>query len=304
MTDDSDDIENPTQNPLPIKDQKLQAGLYLVATPIGNIRDITLRALDTLSAADIVACEDTRMTGKLFSLLGIKKKLLPYHDHNADEQRPRIMNMITDGLSIALVSDAGMPLISDPGYKLVRACREQGLYVTSVPGASASLTALQLSGLPSDRFAFLGFLPAKSKHRKEVLADWQATDGTLVIFESGQRVEECCMDILGTLGDREMALTRELTKKFEDVWSGRVSDILDRLARDGAPKGEIVLVVARAEPSTEADQSENLDHLLMTALQNHSLKDAVAIVTETTGLPKKTVYAKALEMKNDGEAPA
>ncbi|HPQ51342.1 MAG TPA: 16S rRNA (cytidine(1402)-2'-O)-methyltransferase [Alphaproteobacteria bacterium] len=297
---------DPTQNEERIKDPfgdfimlehvKLKAGLYLVATPIGNLRDMTLRALDVLAAGDLVACEDTRMTGKLFSLLGIRKKLMPYHDHNADEQRPHIISAIKSGQAVILVSDAGMPLISDPGYKLVRGCMDEGLYVTSLPGANAPLMALQLSGLPSDHFSFLGFLPNKTKARKDILSKWKHSESTLVIFESASRIESSCRDMLDILGDRQMALTRELTKKFEEVWSGNISEILARLEKDGAPKGEIVLVIERVQAT---DEVCDLDNLIKKALETMSLKEAVAIVVDQTGLQKKQVYNRALELKSE-----
>lgn len=298
--------QDPTQNEAMMPDplynftdtQKitLKSGLYLVATPIGNLRDITLRAIDTLAAADIVACEDTRVSGKLFQALGFKKKLIPYHDHNADVQRPYIIQQIAEGKSVALISDAGMPLISDPGYKLVRDCLDNNVYVTSLPGANAPLMALQLSGLPSDNFTFLGFLPAKTKARKDILEQWKSAPTTLIIFESASRLEDSCQDILATLGDRPMTLTRELTKKFEDIWPVTVSGILERLKADGPPKGEIVLVIGRGEEqeTTTAD----VEGLLVTAMKTSSLKEAVAAVVSATGLPKKQVYNTALLLKN------
>lgn len=297
----SDPTQNGTAGKDPFADVikpipcKLQAGLYLVATPIGNLRDITLRALDVLSNADLVACEDTRQTGKLFSLLGIKQKLIPYHDHNADQQRPHLIKKIEEGMTVALVSDAGMPLISDPGYKLVRDCAEKNLYVTSLPGANAPLMALQLSGLPSDHFTFLGFLPSKTKARQEALRTWKDSKSTLIVFESATRVESCCKDIIEVLGDRPMALTRELTKKFEEVWRGQVSEVIARLEMDGAPKGEIVLVIGGVEEGEGKDI--DLDALLKKALKSLSVKEAVAAIADQTGLPKKQVYNRALELK-------
>lgn len=278
-----------------IEDISLKPGLYLVATPIGNLRDITLRAMDTLKAADIVACEDTRVSGKLFQALGFKKKLMAYHDHNADLQRPYILGQIAEGRSVALISDAGMPLISDPGYKLVRDCLEQGVYVTSLPGANSPLMAVQLSGLPSDAFSFIGFLPSKSKARCDVLEVWRSVPSTLIVFESASRLLESCRDILKVLGDRPMTLTRELTKKFEDVWPSTVSGIIERLERDGDPKGEIVLVIGRSdETEVQGDWEGQLD----AALKVMSLKEAVSAVVEATGLPKKQVYNTALLLKN------
>lgn len=278
-----------------IKEVPLRAGLYLVATPIGNMRDITLRALDVLKAVDVVACEDTRVSGKLFAALGMKKKLMPYHDHNADAQRPVIMDKIRAGETVALISDAGMPLISDPGYKLVRECQVAGLHVTSCPGANAPLMAMQLSGLPTDNFSFLGFLPQKSKARQDALMQWKNVSTTLVIFESAARLEASCADILAALGDRPMALTRELTKMFEDVWHGRVSDILARLKKDGTPKGEIVLVVGAGE--AEEKSAQDIDALLIHAMAHMSVKEAVASVVGATGLPKKQIYDRAIKLK-------
>lgn len=266
----------------------------MVATPIGNLRDMTLRAIDTLSAVDMIACEDTRVSGKLCQAFGFKQKLISYHDHNADTQRPFILDAIADGKTVALISDAGMPLISDPGYKLVRDCLDKGIYVTSLPGANSPLMALQLSGLPSDNFSFLGFLPSKSKARCDILEIWKSVPTTLVIFESAHRLEESCKDILAVMGDRPMTLTRELTKKFEDIWPLTVSGILDRVQKDGEPKGEIVLVIGRSDGATE---SIDVDSLLKTALESLSLKDAVVAVMEATGLPKKQIYNAALLLK-------
>lgn len=279
-----------------IQKKPLKSGLYLVATPIGNLRDITLRAIDTLAMADVVACEDTRVSGKLFQALGFKVKLMALHDHNEVAQTPYLLSLIAEGKSVALISDAGMPLISDPGYKLVRECLDKGVYVTSLPGANSPLMALQLSGLPSDNFSFLGFLPSKSKARRDVLETWKAVPTTLVIFESASRIEDSCADILAVLGDRQMTLTRELTKKFEDVWPSTASGILERLKKDGAPKGEIVLVIGRgAEEKGEVD----VDALLVKALSTMTMKEAVSAVVEATGLPKKQIYNAALALKNE-----
>lgn len=279
-----------------IQRNPLKSGLYLVATPIGNLRDMTLRAIDTLAMADIVACEDTRVSGKLFQALGFKAKLMALHDHNEVAQTPYLLSLIAEGKSVALISDAGMPLISDPGYKLVRECLEKGVYVTSLPGANSPLMALQLSGLPSDNFSFLGFLPSKTKARRDVLETWKSVPTTLVIFESASRIEDSCADILAVLGDRPMTLTRELTKKFEDVWPSTVSGILERLKKDGTPKGEIVLVVARSE---EVQGEIDIDGMLKCALSAMTMKEAVSAVMEATGLPKKQIYNAALALKNE-----
>lgn len=280
-----------------IQDISLKAGLYLVATPIGNMRDITLRALDVLKAVDVVACEDTRVSGKFLAALGLKKKLMPYHDHNASVQRPQLLQIIREGKSVALISDAGMPLISDPGYKLVKDCLSDNIYVTSMPGANAPLMAVQLSGLPSDTFSFLGFLPQKTKARQDVLEKWRSVPSTLILFESASRVEDCCADILAVLGNRPVTLTRELTKMFEDIWVSDTEGILQRLRDHGPPKGEIVLVVGRG--SEEHVSEEGLDNLLIKAMRLTSLKEAVADVAAATGLPKKQVYNRALELKDN-----
>jgi 16S rRNA (cytidine1402-2'-O)-methyltransferase len=283
-------------NFLDIQKTSLKSGLYLVATPIGNLRDITLRAIDTLAAVDIVACEDTRVSGKLFQALGFKKKLIPYHDHNADTQRPFILGLVAEGKSIALISDAGMPLISDPGYKLVRDCLDKNIYVTSLPGANSPLMALQLSGLPSDSFTFLGFLSSKTKARKDSLEIWKNIPTTLILFESAARVEDCCKDILEVMGNRPMTLTRELTKKFEDIWPSTTSEILARLQKDGPPKGEIVLVIGRNEGEIK---EFDINKMLQSALSTMTMKEAVSAIVEATGLPKKQVYNAALEIKNN-----
>lgn len=274
----------------------LKSGLYLVATPIGNLRDITLRAIDTLMAADVIACEDTRVSGKLMQALGFKAKLMALHDHNEVAQTPYLLSLIAEGKSVALISDAGMPLISDPGYKLVRECLEKGVYVTSLPGANSPLMALQLSGLPSDNFSFLGFLPSKSKARRDVLEIWKNVPTTLVVFESANRLTESCADILVVLGDRPMTLTRELTKKFEDVWPSTVSGIIERLEKDGEPKGEVVLVIGRGE---EQKGEVDIDVMLKSAMVTMSMKEAVSAVMEATGLPKKQIYNAALALKNE-----
>ncbi len=279
-----------------IQKNPLKSGLYLVATPIGNLRDITLRAIDTLAMADVVACEDTRVSGKLFQALGFKQKLIAYHDHNADLQRPYILNLIAEGKAVALISDAGMPLISDPGYKLVRECLEKNIYVTSLPGANSPLMALQLSGLPSDHFSFLGFLPSKTKARRDALEVWKNVPSTLVVFESASRLEDSCKDILAVLGDRPMTLTRELTKKFEEVWPSTVAGILQHVQKDGEPKGEIVLVIGRGE---EKKDEIDVDALLKKAMETMSLKESVAAVVEATGLPKKQIYNAALAIKSE-----
>jgi len=273
---------------------KLPAGLYLVATPIGNAADITLRALDILRRVDVVACEDTRLTGTLLARHGISVKLTPYHDHNADRARPAILARLAQGQAVALVSDAGSPLISDPGFKLVRECADAGLPVTAIPGASAAVTALQLSGLPTDRFLFAGFLPARQAARKKALAELASVPASLVFFESANRLAESLADMAETLGDRPAAVARELTKLYEEIRRGALSELAAHYADAGAPKGEIVIVVGG--PQEIAPSEQDLDAKLVGALENLSVRDAAAQIAAETGMPKRDVYARALAL--------
>ena len=282
----------------------LEAALYLVSTPIGNAGDISARAHDVLARADLIACEDTRVTGKLLMILGIKRgdsgRLLAYHDHNAAHRRPQIMERIKSGGSVALVSDAGTPLVSDPGYKLVAACVEEGVAVTAVPGPSAPLMALTLSGLPTDRFFFQGFLPAKGAARRTALAEISTVPATLIFMESGPRLAASLADMAQVLGPRPAAVARELTKKFEEVRRGTLDDLAAHYAEAGPPRGEICVVTG--PPGAEAQATAaDIDALLTEALAKGSVKDAAAEVAARTGQPRKAVYARALELKR---APA
>lgn len=291
-------MAHPTQNLPGVPDpnpKPLKSGLYLVATPIGNLGDITLRGLEVLREADLIACEDTRVSGRLLAAYGIRKPLFLYHDHNADEQRPKLIDKIREGQSVALISDAGMPLVSDPGHKLVRACQESGLAVTSIPGASAPLMALQLSGLPSDAFLFAGFLPTRKAARRDELEKWKTVPASLIFFESANRLEAMLADLMDVMGDRQSAVTRELTKLYEEVWSGTVSSHLERVRQNGPPKGEIVVVVGGYEAGQE---QTDLDSLLTRELSVASLKDAVQAVSEMTGVSRKIVYAHALRLRS------
>ena len=274
---------------------KLTPGLYLVATPIGNLRDISLRALDTLGSADLILCEDTRVSGKLLQTYDIQTKKMIYNDHNASKQRGQIIEKLSSGASIALISDAGMPLISDPGYKLVRDCQELGINVTSVPGASASLMAIQLSGFPSDKFTFLGFLPPKTEARKKMLSPWSENICPLIIYESAGRLVQTLQDIREVLGNREVAVTRELTKIYEEVRRDRVDVLIAHYETEGAPKGEIVILVNGAE--YKAPDEEELKRLLIEAMKKLSVKDAAQSVSEQTGISKKQLYELALSLK-------
>ncbi len=273
-------------------------GLYLVATPIGNLGDISARAVDVLKSADLIACEDTRNTQKLLTLLGIGgKKLTAYHNFNAEKACPKILEHLQNDEMIALVSDAGTPLVSDPGYKLVRKCVDNGIYVTSVPGACAFLTALQLSGLPSHRFLFQGFLPPKTTARKKELTELSRVPATLIFYESPQRLGETLTDMLEILGNRFAAVVREITKKFEQTARGTFTDLLDGYAQNGYPKGEIVIVVE--PPATEKAAPVEIDALLNQALLTMRVKDAAAFVAEQTGESKKNLYQRALDLQNE-----
>jgi 16S rRNA (cytidine1402-2'-O)-methyltransferase len=282
-----------------IEAPRLAPGLYLVATPIGNLRDMTLRGLEILAAADLVACEDTRVTRKLFDHYGLSAPLIAYHDHNAEAARPKILQKLAAGSSVALVSDAGTPLISDPGYRLVRAAVTAGHPVIAAPGASAVLTALTVAGLPTDRFFFEGFLPAKPGARQARIAELIRMPATLVLFESGPRIAATLADLAAAFGAREAAIGRELTKLHEEVRRGT----LDTLARDHAAgvetRGEFVIVIA--PPVAEAPSAAEIDALLRAALARISLKDAVAEVAAATGEPRRAVYSRALELAKDDD---
>ncbi len=277
-------------------EKDLPSGLYIIATPIGNLGDITLRALDTLRKVSAVACEDTRETGKLLAAYEVKTAKIPYHDHNAVEMRPKIIRMIGEGKSVALVSDAGMPLISDPGYKLVEECIAAGVYVTCLPGATASLTALALSGLPTDRFMFAGFLPPKSAARKSALQELKNIPATLVFYETAPRLLESLEDMQAVLGDRRAAVARELTKKFEEVKRENLSGLIAYYRDAGAPRGEIVIVIDAAGDEAGGWSEADVERLLRQKLfqENMSVKDASALVAAETGLKKKDIYQRAL----------
>ena len=266
-----------------------------MATPIGNAGDISERAQDVLAAADVIACEDTRVTGKLLHLLGVDAALLPYHEHNAAKQRPKLIERLHRGETVALVSDAGMPAISDPGYKLVAACIEEGIALTCVPGPSSVTTALALSGLPTDRFFFQGFLPSKAGARKNALAEIGAVPGTLVIMESAKRLTAMLEDASQVLGDRRAAVARELTKRFEEVRRGTLSELAEYYAEAGPPKGEITVVIGPPGEAARLDADE-IDAMLRREMQDASLRDAAALVAAASGWPKRDVYQRALAL--------
>ena len=281
-------VARPESNETPL------AGLYLVATPIGNLRDIGLRALDVLANVDAIACEDTRVTAKLLSAHRIATRLIAYHEHNAARARPQILARLARGEAVALVSDAGTPLISDPGYKLVQAAREAQFSVTAVPGASAVLTALTLSGLPTDRFYFGGFVPSKAGQRQRFYASMAAIPSSLVLFETAGRLVASLADAAAGLGSRPAAVTRELTKRFEQVHTGTLPDLATHYRQAGPPKGEIVLVIGPPDADADPASDEALDALLREALAHNSLRDAVDLATAETGRQRRDVYRRAL----------
>ena len=273
---------------------RLAGGLYVVATPIGNLGDITLRALATLAGADLIACEDTRVTRKLLERYGITTPLTAYHDHNAAKARPMLLRRLADGASIALVSDAGTPLVSDPGYKLVGAAQQAGHPVTALPGPSALLAALTIAGLPTDQFLFVGFLPPKQAARRARISELKAIPATIVLFETGPRLATTLADLAAGLGPREAAVCRELTKLHEEVRRGDLGRLAQG-AEAGETRGEIVLVIGPT-PTSERPSAADAKALLREALTRSSLKDAVAEIAEATGLPRRQLYQQALEL--------
>jgi 16S rRNA (cytidine1402-2'-O)-methyltransferase len=280
----------------------LAAGLHVVATPIGNLRDVTLRALETLAAADLIACEDTRVARKLTAHYAIATPLIAYHEHNAAAARPHILRELAQGAAVALVSDAGTPLISDPGYKLVRAAREDGHIVSTTPGASAVLAALAVGGLPTDRFTFEGFLPSKTAARRTRIALLARMPSTLVLFESGPRLAASLADLAAGLGAREAAVCRELTKLHEEVRRGDLPQLAAHYADTEAPRGEIVIVIG-PPPEPEPPDAKTVDDLLRNALARASVKDAVREVASVTGEPRGEIYRRALALSRQEGQP-
>ena len=276
--------------------------LTLVATPIGNLGDFTPRAAEALAGADIIACEDTRITRKLLRLTGTATtaRMVPYHDHNGAEMRPWLLEQLEAGRQVALVSDAGTPLVSDPGYKLVAACRDAGITVVAVPGASAVLAALTVSGLPSDRFMFAGFLPAAEGARRLQITELAELTATTIWFETPARIARSLTDMADILGPRDAVIARELTKLHEEILRGTLDELAARLASGPALKGEIVLLVAGRSRDDEAMDDAQLAAMLRAELEGQRLRDAVKSVVEMTGLPRNRVYRLALELTGDG----
>jgi 16S rRNA (cytidine1402-2'-O)-methyltransferase len=269
----------------------LKGGLYIVATPIGNLSDITLRALETLKGCDLIACEDTRVSRKLLSAYSIDKPVMSYHDHNADQVRPLLLDKIKSGQAVALISDAGTPLISDPGYKLVRQCYEADLPVTFLPGASAVIAGLVLSGMPTDRFLFAGFAD------KKAYGELSPLGMSLIFFESAQRLGATLKDMAPAFPNREVAVVREITKLFEEVRRGSFEDLIQFYEEKGAPKGEVVLVLS--PPHAQKTSLVDIDSLLRQTLETHSIRDACALVAGALGLSRKQVYQRALVLKKE-----
>ena len=275
-------------------DETLPPGLYIVATPIGNLSDLSPRAAAILSRADLIAAEDSRVTAKLLRHIGARTPMTPYHDHNADRVRPGLVESMRTR-AVALVSDAGTPLISDPGFKLVRDARDAGIRVTTIPGPSAAVAALTLAGLPTDRFAFFGFLPAKAGARAALISAAAGFDGTLVFYESGPRLAATLAALGDGLGDRDAAVVREISKTFEETVTGTLAELAERYA-DAPPKGEIVVVVAPPAQAAPASDAE-LDAALTEALTRLTASRAAAEVAERLGLPRRLVYERAQRLK-------
>ncbi len=273
---------------------KLAPGLYLTATPIGNLADITLRALEVLGAADVIACEDTRVTGRLLARYGIRTPMLSYHEHNAARVRPRLLERLGRGEAVALVSDAGTPLVSDPGYRLVRAAIEAGVQITAVPGPTSVIAALSLAGLPTDRFFFAGFLPPRAAARRRALGELTAVEATLVFLESPRRLAASLADMVAVLGPRAAAVARELTKRFEEVRRASLAELARHYADAGPPKGEVVVVVGPARRA--AAEPAEVDAMLRRALETMSSRDAAAEVAAASGLSRRLVYARTLAL--------
>lgn len=281
-------------------DPDLESGLYVVSTPIGNLRDITLRALDILSSVDVVCAEDTRVASRLLTAFGVSARLRPYHDHNGAQARPALLNELETGARIALISDAGTPLVSDPGYKLVREAVERGIRVVAIPGASAPLAALASSGLPTDRFTFAGFPPPKSAARKRFLAEMAPIAGTLVFFEGPSRLAASLSDMAEVLGAREAVVARELTKMFEEVRRGTLAELAAHYIEAGPPRGEIVIAVGPGAGGAETD-ADALDAAILAAGEDRPVKEIAAEIAERFGMKRRDVYERALALREQGD---
>ncbi len=278
--------------------RRLEPALYLVATPIGNLGDITIRALETLAAADVLACEDTRVTRVLLDRYGIRRRTTAYHEHNAAEAGPKLLAALDEGRSVALVSDAGTPLVSDPGFRLVGEIVAAGGRVVPIPGASALLAALTASGLPSDTFLFAGFLPAKAGQRRTRLEELRAVPATLIFYESPRRLADCLAAMAEVLGEREAAIGRELTKTFEEMRRGTLGALAQAYAGEDTPKGEVVICVA--PPREAASTLEDVDALLLSLAAELGASKAAGEAAKMTGGRKADLYRRLMELKGDG----
>jgi 16S rRNA (cytidine1402-2'-O)-methyltransferase len=287
----------------PVEPPRLPPGLYLVATPIGNLRDITVRALETLAAADGIACEDTRIARRLLDHYGISTPLTPYHEHNAAAARPKLLARLAAGEAIALISDAGTPLVSDPGFKLVRAAQEAGHAVVPVPGPSAALAALTVSGLPPDRFLFEGFLPAKDGQRRARIAELAHVSATLILYESGPRMARTLAALADGLGPRPAAICRELTKLYEEIRRGDLATLAQAYGAGAEIRGEFTIVIAPPAADADTPAIDEVDALLRRALLRASVKDAVSEVAAATGRPRREIYQRALALEDGPDDP-
>ena len=277
------------------ENKKLKPGLYIISLPIGNSKDITIRAIEYLRSVDEIYCEDTRVTNKILSIYKIKKSLKNYHDHNGKKVRPQIIKKIKDGKAIALVSDAGTPLVSDPGYKLVSELKAIDLYVTAAPGVSSPITALTLSGLPTNNFYFLGFLPFKNQSRKNLIEGIKNLKTTIIIFESSNKINKTLQDLINILGNREIAICREMTKKFEEIITGKISDVAQKIVSKKL-KGEIVIVLYG---DNKKDQEINLDEIINSFEGEYRPSELAKIISDQTGFSKSIIYNKIIRLKED-----
>ena len=277
------------------ENKELKSGLYIVSLPIGNSKDITLRAIDCLQNVDEIYCEDTRVTNKILSIYKINRGLKNYHDHNGEKVRPQIIKKVKDGKSIALVSDAGTPLISDPGYKLVSELRDNDLYITAVPGVSSPITALTLSGLPTNNFYFLGFLPTKIQPRRNLLEDVKKLKTTIIIFETANKINKTLKDLIDILGNRKIAICREMTKKFEEVITGNIEYVAKEIALKKL-KGEIVIVLYSDK---QKDEEINLEEIINSFKGEYRPSELAKIISDQTGFSKNIIYNKIIKLKEE-----
>ena len=272
------------------------SGLYIVPTPIGNLRDITLRAIDILASANIVACEDTRITRRLLDAYNLRPRMIAYHEHNASRQRPRILEKLASGNIVCLVCDSGTPLISDPGYKLVQAATQAGYHVTALPGASAVLTGILASGLPTNRFLFAGFPPSRAHARRRFLTEFVSCPASLIFFESPKRLTASIEDMWNVFGERQAAVARELTKRFEEIQRSNLSSLAKDFKNKSVLKGEIVVIIGPPLPRIVTDSQ--VDKALNARLKKTGVKEASSAVSKALGLPRRSVYQRALELKD------